>query len=457
MFTRLVRNLGSGLRLAFLRRVRRHDFRVGIADLLVLVVAMSLFDIGVDYLKYGSDGVFSWFGVTGEMYGFGVVMLVAAFLGVAYRRRSLALSVPIALFAAYPPLQLAHLLPHLAPPDTVAAAVLGVAEEYLLLGWSVIIFVRSVAVGLDGDGRRRALRSLAGGLLLFAPLWYGSTFSPQLPWWRVEAVADSEQPNPASEPVMEAQKTLLDDALGSIEDGRTGVADFYAVAVAASPGDALRADALSAIKVLDERWATDGRSVALVNHPASLLELPMASFSNLRATLEEIRGAINPEEDVVLVYLAGNGRADGSIDVDLPPLDLVPLAPARVRRMLDEIGIRWRIVVVSACGSGAWIDALADDSTVVMTATGTDGEGPGCSIGAEGTAFGAALFGTGFVDADTVAGAFEIARGRVLAPAGGAAPADRALGPQLAVGSAIASKLKEIERGRAARRADRSV
>jgi hypothetical protein len=457
MFIRLARNLGSGLRLAFLRRVRRHDFRIGIADLLVLVVAMSLFDIGVDFLRYGSDAEFSWFGVTGEMYGFGVVMLVAGFLGVVFRRRSLVLSVPIALFASYPALQLVHLLPHLAGPGTLAATVLGIVEEYLLLGWSVIVFVRSVAVGLDGDGGRRVLRSVAGGLLLFAPLWFGSTFSPHLPWWRAEVVADSEHPNPASEPVMEAQKKLLDDALGSIEDGRAGVADFYAVAVAASPSDALRADALAALKVLDERWATDGRSVALVNHPASLLELPMASFSNLRASLEEIRAAIDPDEDVVLVYLAGNGNADGSIDVDLPPLDLVPLAPARVRRMLDEIGIRWRIIVVSACGSGAWIDALANESTVVMTATGADGEGPGCSLGGDGTAFGSALFGAGFVDADTIAGAFEIARGRVIAPAKAAASTERATGPQLSMGTAIAAKLKEIERGRAARRADRSV
>ena len=457
MLARLARNLGSGLRLAFLRRVHRQDFRIGVADLIVLVVAMSLFDIGADFLRYGGDAVFSWHGVGGEMYGFGVVLLVAGFLGLVLRRRSLALSVPIVLFASYPALQLAHLLPHLAEPTTLAAELLAILEEYLLLAWSAIIFIRSVAVGLDGSGPRRTLRSIGGGLLLFAPLWFGATFSPHLPWWRADVVADAGQPNPAAEPVMEAQKALLDDALGAIEDGRAGVADFYAVAVAASPSDALRADALAAIKVLDERWATDGRSIALINHPGNLLELPIASFSNLRATLEEIHAAIDPDEDVVLVYLAGNGNADGSVDVDLPPFELVPLAPARVRRMLDEIGIRWRIVVVSACGSGAWIEALADESTVVMTATGADGEGAGCSLGDDGTAFGSALFGTGFVDADTVAGAFAIARGRVVSSVGDGAPADRATGPQLAVGTAIAAKLKEIERGRAARRADRSV
>lgn len=457
MLARLARNLRSGLRLALLRRVRRHDFRIGVADLVVLVVAMSAFDIGVDFLRYGEGASFSWHGVGGEMYAFGVVTLVAGFIGVVLRRRSLALAVPVVLFASYPALQLAHLLPYLAQPGTLAAAALGIVEEYLLLAWSAVVFMRSVAVGLGGEGRRHALRSIAGGLLLFAPLWFGATFSPHLPWWRVEAAAGAGEPNPAAEPVLEAQKALLDDALGNLEDGRAGVADLYAVVVAASPSDALRADALAAIEVLDERWATNGRSMALVNHPASLLELPIASYSNLRTTLEEIRAAIDPDEDVVLVYLAGNGNADGSVDVELPPLELVPLAPARVRRMLDEIGIRWRIVIVSACGSGAWIEALADESTVVMTATGTDGDGPGCSVGDGGTAFGSALFGAGFVDADTVAGAFEIARGRVVPSAGDGTPPDRASGPQLAVGSAIAAKLKEIERGRAARRADRSV
>ena len=56
-------------------------------------------------------------------------------------------------------------------------------------------------------------------------------------------------------------------------------------------------------------------------------------------------------------------------------------------------------------------------------------------------------------DADTVDGAFELARGRIAERAQGAAAGL----PQIVVGPAMAGKLRELERGRAARRASRSV
>ncbi|MBK9675574.1 MAG: hypothetical protein IPO82_10235 [Betaproteobacteria bacterium] len=78
--------------------------------------------------------------------------------------------------------------------------------------------------------------------------------------------------------------------------------------------------------------------------------------------------------------------------------------------MLDDVGVRWRIIVVTACYSGAWLEALASDTTLVMTATDAQSAGAGCTLGSDGTAFGTALFGGGMTEADTVDGAFELAR-----------------------------------------------
>jgi hypothetical protein len=253
--------------------------------------------------------------------------------------------------------------------------------------------------------------------------------------------------------VIDAQRVLLDEALAGLADSRAGVTDLYFVAIAASESDALRSDVLSAQEVMDERWATDGRSVALVNHRASLLEQPMASVTNLREALAEIAQVIDADEDVVMLYLAGNGAPGGAVDVALPPFDLVPLTPAGVRRLLDDAGIRWRIVVVTACYSGAWLEALVDDSTLVLTATAGGGAGAGCAVSEGGTAFGSALFGAGLTEADTVEGAFAAAKRSI----GEHAQGDAASLPQMAVGQGMAGKLRELERGRAARRASRSV
>jgi hypothetical protein len=82
--------------------------------------------------------------------------------------------------------------------------------------------------------------------------------------------------------------------------------DLYFVGFAPDsrrPGFA--ADADTAQRTMDERWNTSGRSVVLVNSPLTVAERPFASITHLRKVLLEIGGIIDPDEDVVMLYLTG--------------------------------------------------------------------------------------------------------------------------------------------------------
>jgi hypothetical protein len=59
--------------------------------------------------------------------------------------------------------------------------------------------------------------------------------------------------------------------------------------------------------------------------------------------------------------------------------------------MLDEAGIRWRILIVSACYSGGFLPALADENTLVITAARADRTSFGCGVDSDFTYFGRAL------------------------------------------------------------------
>ena len=181
-------------------------------------------------------------------------------------------------------------------------------------------------------------------------------------------------PNPASEPVIAAQQSLLDDALSNLDDERPGEVDLYFVGFAGDARDAPFArTSLAAQHAMDERWDTRGPLDRARNSPATLLDTPMATVTNLRETLKEIAAAINPDEDVVMLYLAGPAARDGSLEVALPPLELAPLVAVRCcGTLLDEAGILWRIVVVSSCHAGAFVDALQSETTLVLAATGDD-------------------------------------------------------------------------------------
>jgi hypothetical protein len=457
---KLSRNLLAGSKLALFLPVSRLAFRIDVVQLLLLFALSAVMDFVSDWVRYGPDAYFSWYGAGNELFAAGVMMLLSALLALAFRQGTLILAIPVVALSGYPVLQIALTLPSAllrwaSLPDSLVTPL-----ETLALAWVVTVFVRTVAVALAAGRPHRWPRAVAGGLLLAAPMWLASEIAPTEPWWRQPAVhggLDPRYPNPASEAVLATQQDLFDDALSKLEDETPGVADIYFVGFAGDArDDVFRKDVQAAQRVMDERWNTGGKSLALINNPRTLLDTPIATVTNLRATLNEIGGVINPDEDVVMVYLASHAGRDHVLDIALPPLELAQLTPGALRTLLADAGIKWRIVVVSACYSGAYIDALEDEHTMVMTASQSDRTSFGCSQRSDATYFGEALFRDGLAKSDSLVTAFEIAKKRVAERevAAGLKPPSN---PQLSVGEAMKEKLKELERGGAARRAGRTV
>jgi len=441
----LGRNLVAGFRLALFMPVTRLAFRIDFVQLLLLFVASAAIDVLVDRIQVGEDAQFTWFGAGGELFTAGLLLLTAILQALVFRVRAVALAVPVLAFASYPVIQIAHAAPDVYPSLFVRGpAWLPGAFEVALAAWALAVFVRIVAVVLGPETRRRAVLAVVGGVMLMAGVAVSPAMLASQGWWHpASAAADGRYPNPASEPVLAAQATLLDDALSNLEDETPGETDLYFIGFASDARDgAFRQDMLAAQHVMDERWETADRSLVLVNSPATLLDTPMATVTNLRETLKEIAAAIDTREDVVMLYLAGPADSDGSLVGVLPPLELVPLSPAVLRTLLDEAGIVWRIVVVSSCRADGFVEALKSETTIVLAATDT----VGCSSALDATRVGSALFHDALPRAESLQKALEAAAGSA---GKGAAT--------LHVGAEAAGKLKELERRRATRGANRTV
>ncbi len=447
-FTDLGRNLWAGLRLALFMPVARLAFRIDRVQLLLLFVVSALIDIGTDWIRYGPDARFSPLGASAEFFAISVLLLSAALQAVMFRQRALALAIPVLALAAYPVIQVVHTAPYVVPAFAAGSSAAEVFDIAMAV-WLAAVLVRVVAVALMPARPHRLARALAGGILLAGPLALAPMLTPPVAWWLSPgAPIDGRYPNPASEPVIAAQQTLLDDELSALADETPGVTDLYFVGfVGDGHDDTYRQDMLAARRAMEERWDMSERSVSLVSSPATLLDTPMATVTNLRETLKEVAAAINPDEDVVMLYFTGPSAGDGSLDVAAPPLELLPLSPAVLRNLLDEAGIVWRIVVVSSCHSAAFVDALQSETTLVLVAAGDDAAG-GCAVVNGATRLGGALFGDA-MQSDSLQKTFEAAQ---AAPQPGAPPIG-----QLFMGSAIEGKLKELDRGRRNRGAGRSV
>ena len=456
----LFRNLAAGLRLVLFLPVSRLAFRIDLVQLLLLLAVSAALDFGVDWVRFGAEGDFSWFGLGNEFFGAGVLLVSVALLALAFGQTALVLAVPVLLLAGFPLLQIVRVAPDLVPGVTPSSGLFPLVFDGLMIAWVIAMSVRAVAVALEPMGRGRWWRALVGGLVLTAPIWFASSIAPNDAWWRAPVAdngVDPRYPNPASEPVLAAQQRLLDDALSNLDDERPGTTDLYFIGFAGDAReDVFRKDVQAARKVMDERWGTSGRSITLINNPRTLLEAPEATVTNLRETLNEIAASIDVDQDVVMVYLASHGNRNHVLEVSLPPLELAPLTAPALRALLDASGIKWRIVVVSACYSGGFIEALKDDYTLILTASATDRTSFGCGNESESTFFGEALFQHGLAHAESVLGAFEQAKARVAEreSAGGFTPPSN---PQIFVGPAMAVKLKELDRGNAAVRSGRTV
>lgn len=435
----LGRNLAAGLRLALFMRVERGAFRISVAQLVLIVVVSAAIDIDADWARAGHEARFSILGLHGELFALGLLTLSAAVIAMLRRDRDVYLALPIVILASFPVIQLVHLLPALPEADSAVSDVTRRIFEYAIFAWMMLLAMRAVYVCVDPQRPHRRAFALGGGLLVIAPIWFAPLLGPVDPWWREfdPVLNDPDAISPASEAVLAAQDFMMDRALDQLEDGQPGVTDLYFVGFAADarrPGFVTDVD--TAQRVMDERWHTKGRSIVLLNSPLTVAERPFATITHLRAVLLEIGDVIDADDDIVMLYLTGNSGANHTLAAVNPPLELVGLSPQGLKQLLDAAGIRWRVIVVSTCYAGAWIDALKNDETVVIASSAAGVRGIDCAGGLAPSSFGQAFFNTGMRRNDDMTRAFDAARTSL---------ADRdAAQPVMVIGPAIAEHLKEL-------------
>lgn len=247
------------------------------------------------------------------------------------------------------------------------------------------------------------------------------------------------------------QPVLLNDALTGLKKGIDGKTEWYFVGMAGYAGQNVFASEIDAARQLfDVRFGTKGQSIALINNPYTWQDFPIATKTSLHKALTEVGTKINPDEDVLFLTLSSHGVVDennlptGELAIDNPPLKAEYIDGSWLRQVLDESGIRWRVIVVSACYSGQFIESLASPTTVIITASRADRASFGCTADADLTYFGRAFFAESMREESSFSKAFEHAKRRIAERESlmGFVPSE----PQMEVGSLMKTTLPEFEK-----------
>ncbi len=231
-----------------------------------------------------------------------------------------------------------------------------------------------------------------GGLVplqgaLYTGFWYPDLSALAADWEAAQPQIDFDP-----EALMYAQAQRLQEALAPIPAGVDGERELYAIAFGADGAeDVFRNEVDYATRLFADTLGAGPRVLSLLNNPATVEQAPLATRTNLSLALKQIGRRMNTDEDVLLLFLTSHGSEDHRLHVALHPLPLNPIAPEDLREMLDAAGIRWRILIVSACYSGGFLPALADEHTLVITAARADRTSFGCGVDSDFTYFGRAL------------------------------------------------------------------
>jgi len=213
------------------------------------------------------------------------------------------------------------------------------------------------------------------------------------------------------EQVLYAQSERMRKALDKVTSRVPGRANLYLIAFAGDGEEnVFRNEAEFVVHQFIERFDAAGHTVLLVNNPATLESTPLASLTNLETAVDDIAQKMDPDQDVLLVFLTSHGTRDHVLYVNMDPLPFDQIGPDDLADVFDGAHIRNKVVVISACYSGGFIDALKDDNSMVITAARADRASFGCGTDSDITDFGRAFFVEGLNHNDSFVGAFNVAK-----------------------------------------------
>jgi hypothetical protein len=242
------------------------------------------------------------------------------------------------------------------------------------------------------------MRTFQAGALALSLLVTGSAYSQQAAFSTAEAAKNGwamEQNRSAG--WFLSQHKRLATAIATLQPQKPGIVDAYVISIGLDSDAVFARESAEAAKVLARRYGAAGKTLFLTagadDGPSGA---PQGSPSNLAVALAAVASKMDLKEDVLILFatthgdpVSGLAYRDGIDGVGM-------IAPQRLSSLLDDVGIKRRMVLLSACYSGIFIPLLTNDQTVIVTAASSQRTSFGCAPGNDWTFFGDALVNNAF-------------------------------------------------------------
>jgi len=259
------------------------------------------------------------------------------------------------------------------------------------------------------------------------------------------------KPQPAEEPLPpeltpERQEARIAAEVARMPSAAPGVPQVFFVGFAGyGEQGVFRKEVELARHVLGEHFGAEQRAITLVNDVHDHDSYALATFENLRDAVKLIGKRMDPSRDVLVLMLTSHGSPDAGVAITDGDVVDDDLSPRDVREILDGAGIRWRIIIASACYAGIFIKPLQNDRTLILTAADARHSSFGCADDRDLTYFGEALLKDSLPVTCSLEQAFG--RARDIIESRETEEGEVHSHPQIYVGARMREKLSVLEGG----------
>ncbi len=441
----LLVNARNGLRLAFFQPARCF-IPCDWLQITAFALATLAIPLLYDFYVLGRQGQFAWNALPAALVHLPLLTFAALVLAKTFARDETVLSLlQIFLMITAAIDAVVYVISTITYDANLerALAVLQYDNGVVPTVWLTLACSKAAADLMIGSGMRRVIPYALGGVILVLPLT--QIDRERSPWQEVNEHEIAQNTELLNEDALYDQPAILDREIGAVKAGRPGVSDLFFLGVAGYGAQDVFMKEIDAVsRIFKERFHTQDKTIRLINNRKTLSEVPIASIRSLRASLRAISRVMDQDEDILFLFLTSHGLRSHQLSLDLWPMRLRQLDPATLRSLLDESGIKNRVIVISACFSGGFVDALKNADTLVISSSAPDKSSFGCSNDADWTYFGKAYFAEGLRSTYSFVQAFERALPVIAAREReeGYTPSD----PHISVGAAIEEKLLKLER-----------
>ncbi len=434
----LFQNVRLGFKNAFFMTVHPLSYRVRNSQLVGLMLLSASVIAFFEYLRYYPDAMFNIYGVSHHIVSMSLFLL--ACMAIVYQLCSQAWLTRLTIILLTSTLAATTCL--------LCLRALPTMSNHLQWGlwWVYVLWVLAISY--------RSIKTLFKlpipyTIFMVATFIYIAMVLPGIFGQQTiftedyRKAAEKYQQNIDQEAVYYQQPQFVENTVSGLAAQRAGVTDMYFVGFAGYGYQKVFANEVKfAQQLFDKQFDTKKRSATLITHESTLNTTPLANTYNLANMLNGVAKKMDVNEDILFLFLSSHGSRTFELSVSLYPFEMKNLSANDVKIMLDKAGIKNRVIVVSACYSGGFIEALKDEKTLIITAARKDRSSFGCSEEAEYTYFGDAYFVQALQKEKSFSKAFEQAKKIIAVRERTEQKGEKSSLPQMYEGAAIKPKLE---------------